>query len=45
MSATEKNILLKSCIDKIVYHNNMESKPGIGRYVENVFTIDVFLRL
>lgn len=45
MSATEKNILLKSCIDKIVYHNNMESKPGIGRYVENVFSIDVFLRL
>ena len=45
MSATEKNILLKSCIDKIMYHNHMESKPGIGRYVENVFTIDVFLRL
>ena len=44
VSAAEKNILLKSCIDKIVYHNHMESKAGIGRFVENVFNIDIFLR-
>lgn len=43
--AIEKNMLLKACIEKIVYHNKMESKPGIGRYVENVFNLDIFLRL
>lgn len=45
VSAKEKNLLLKACIDKIIYHNNMESKPGIGRYVENIFELDIFLRL
>lgn len=45
VSATEKNILLKSCIRKIVYHNDMESRTGIGRYVENIFSLDIFLRL
>ena len=43
--AKTKNVLLKSCINKIVYHNNMESKPGVGRYVENIFSLDIFLRL
>lgn len=43
--AKTKNILLKSCINKIIYHNNMESKPGVGRYVENIFSLDIFLRL
>lgn len=45
LSASEKNVLLKTCIDKIVYYNNMESKPGIGRYVDNVFQLDIFLLL
>lgn len=44
ISASEKNLLLKSCIEKIVYHNNMDSKPGIGRFSENQFDIDIFLR-
>lgn len=43
--ARHKNTLLKSCIDKIIYHNNMESRPGIGRYVENIFSLEIFLRL
>lgn len=43
--AKTKNVLLKSCINKIVYHNNMESKSGVGRYVENIFSLDIFLRL
>lgn len=43
--AIEKNMLLKACFEKIVYNNHMESKPGIGRYIENIFTLDIFLRL
>lgn len=43
--ASEKNMLLKACIEKIVYINNMESKPGIGRWSENIFNLDIFLRL
>ncbi len=44
ISATEKNMLLKSCVEKIVYYNSGESKPGVGRYVENQFELDVFLK-
>lgn len=45
VTASEKNMLLKACIDKIIYHNHMESKPGIGRYIENIFDLEFFLRL
>ena len=44
-SATEKNKLLKSCVEKIIYYNTNESRPGIGRYVENPFDIEMYLRL
>lgn len=44
-SAAEKNTLLKSCIEKIVYYNANESRAGIGRYVENPFNIEIYLRL
>lgn len=45
ISASEMNILLKSCIEKIIYHNSSESKPGIGRFVANPFELDIYLRL
>lgn len=45
VSAKEKNMLLKSCIEKILYTNNMASKVGVGRYVDNKFELDIFLRL
>ena len=45
ISAADKNILLKSCIDKIIYYNDMPSKPGIGRYIENAFRLEIFLKL
>ena len=41
LSATEKNQFLKSCVSKIIYYNNMESKAGVGRYVENVFSLEI----
>lgn len=41
----EKNALLKQCIERITYHNEMESRPGIGRHVENIFDLDITLRL
>ncbi|MBO5069044.1 MAG: hypothetical protein J6C37_01580, partial [Roseburia sp.] len=44
ISAAEKNSFLKSCIERIDYHNTMESKPGIGRYVENVFELELTLK-
>lgn len=44
-SAAEKNVLLKGCIQKIIYHNSNESRVGIGRYADNPFDLDVFLRL
>lgn len=44
LPAKEKNAFLKSCINKITYHNHMDSKPGIGRYVENVFELDIELK-
>ena len=45
ISASEMNLLLKSCIEKIIYHNSSESKPGIGRFVANPFELDIYLRL
>ena len=45
ISASEMNLLLKSCIEKIIYHNSSESKPGIGRFVANLFELDIYLRL
>lgn len=44
ISAAEKNRFLKSCIAKIIYINNMESKVGIGRYVKNEFEIIIELK-
>lgn len=44
ISPAEKNRFLKSCIERITYYNNMESKPGIGRYVENVFELEITLK-
>lgn len=41
LSAAEKNQFLKSCVKKIVYVNHMESKAGIGRYVENLFSLEI----
>ena len=41
LSAAEKNQFLRSCVRKIIYHNHMESKPGVGRYVENVFSLEI----
>lgn len=45
LPASKKNTLLKACIIKIVYYNDMPSLPGIGRYVENVFKLDIFYKL
>lgn len=45
ISAAQKNMILKTCIRKIVYRNNSESKPGIGRYVDNPFELDVYFYL
>lgn len=44
ISASEMNLLLKSCIEKIIYHNSSESKPGIGRFVANPFELDIYLQ-
>lgn len=44
LSAKEKNAFLKSCIKRITYYNEMESRAGIGRYVENVFTLEIELK-
>lgn len=45
ITAQEKNTLLKSCIDKIIYINNCESRLGIGRYTENNFELDVYFKV
>nr|DAI90240.1 MAG TPA: integrase [Caudoviricetes sp.] len=45
VSAAEKNLLLSRCIEKIIYYNHNESKAGVGRYVDNPFELDIFLRL
>lgn len=44
ISASDKNAFLKSCVERIIYYNNMESKPGIGRYVENKFELEIVLK-
>ncbi|MGN0348316.1 MAG: recombinase family protein, partial [Roseburia sp.] len=44
LTAANKNSFLKSCIERITYHNNMESKAGIGRYVENQFELEIVLK-
>ena len=45
VSAAVKNTLLKACIDKILYYNDSPSLPGIGRYVDNPFRLEIFLKL
>lgn len=45
ISPAEKNRLLKGCIERIDYYNDMPSIPGIGRHVENVFDVKVSFRL
>lgn len=44
-SPMDKNTVLKQCIEKIVYINHCESRPGIGRYMNNVFELEVFLKI
>ena len=41
IDAAHKNELLRSCIHKITYYNEMASKAGIGRYVENIFRLEI----
>lgn len=43
--AERKNILLKKCINKIVYKNDMPSGRGIGRYSKNVFLLEIYFYL
>lgn len=43
--AERKNILLKKCIQKIIYRNNMPSTRGIGRYSKNVFLLDIYFKI
>lgn len=43
--AAEKNMLLKACFEKIIYHNDMPSISGHGRWIENKFKLEIFLRL
>lgn len=45
VTPAEKNRLLKDCIDKIVYYNDMESRPGGGRWIKNEFRLEVFMKL
>ena len=45
VSAVEKNRLLKECIERIDYHNDMPSLPGVGRHVDNIFDLKISLRL
>lgn len=45
VSAAEKNRFLKECIERIDYHNDMPSLPGVGRYVDNIFDLKISLRL
>lgn len=45
ISPAEKNRLLKECIERIDYYNDMPSISGIGRHVENVFDVKVSLRV
>ncbi len=43
--AMMKNILLKKCIKKIVYYNDLPSTRGIGRYSKNEFSLDIFFHI
>ncbi len=43
--AERKNILLKKCIRKIIYKNDMPSGRGIGRYSKNVFLLEVYFNI
>lgn len=45
LSAAKKNSLLKSQIDRIVYYNNQEGRAGIGRFVTNEFSLEIFLNI
>lgn len=45
VSAEVKNTLLKACINKIIYYNDSPSLTGIGRYVDNPFRLEIFLKL
>lgn len=45
ISASKKNELLKSLIEKIVYYNDQPSLPGIGKHVQNEFSLDIFLKM
>lgn len=45
LSAAEKNLFLKNCIQRIDYTNNQPSLPGVGRYVKNVFELNVEMKL
>lgn len=44
-SPMDKNVMLKRCIEKIVYINHCESRPGIGRYMNNEFELEVYLKI
>lgn len=41
IDTSHKNALLRSCIRRINYYNDMESKPGIGRFVDNEFRLEI----
>lgn len=45
ITAATKNELLKPLISKIVYYNSQQSKAGLGRYIKNEFTLDIFLNV
>lgn len=45
ISAAAKNTLLKACIDKIIYYNDNPSLSGVGRFVDNPFRLEIFLKL
>ena len=40
----EKNRLLKECIERIDYYNDMPSIAGVGKHVENIFDLKISLR-
>lgn len=44
VSIADKNAFLKNCIERIDYMNTQPSLPGIGRYVKNVFELNVKIR-
>lgn len=45
LSAADKNLFLKNCIQRIDYFNNQSSQPGIGRHVANIFELHVQMKL